>query len=412
MKILLVNDNAALIGGAEIMALTLRSGLERRGHEVRLLASGDRTSNDRADYTCFAARPPLQVAVQAANLSAHLAMRRALREFQPDVVHVRMFLTQLSPLILPPLRNVPSLYHAVMYETICPTGLKRKPDGTSCHDPAGAVCLRDCVSLKAWLPLMAKLRLWRRWRDSFNRIVANSNATRQRLEAEGVVVDEVVWNGVPTVPARLSGPSGPPTVVFAGRLAPEKGADVLLRAFAMIASKIPDSRLVIAGDGPMRSFLEKESEEAGLGDRVEFAGHLLRRELETRFADAWVQAVPSTWDEPFGIVAAEAMMRGTAVVASHSGGLAEIVESGQTGTLVPPGDASALARALIPFLSDRTEADRAGRAGRSRALARFGEDAFVDRFLTIYHQLVADHLASKNPLTGDFQINPNGKPIP
>ena len=401
MKILLVNDNAALVGGAEIMALTLRKGLERRGHEVRLLASSDGTSGAQADYTCFAAKPPLQVAVQAANLSAHLAIRRAIREFQPDIVHVRMFLTQLSPLILPPLRNVPSLYHAVMYETICPTGLKLKPDGSSCHDPAGAVCLRDCVSLRAWLPLMVKLRLWKRWQGSFDRIVANSDATRQRLEAEGIVVDEVVWNGVPTVPDRLSGPSGPPTIVFAGRLAPEKGADVLLRAFAMIAADVPRSRLVIAGDGPLRTYLERESAEAGLGDRVEFAGHLSRRELETRFADAWVQAVPSTWDEPFGIVAAEAMMRGTAVVASQSGGLAEVVESGQTGTLVPPGDASALARALIPFLSDRAEADRAGRAGRARALARFGEDAFVDRFITIYHQIIAGRPVRENVITGE-----------
>ena len=411
MKILLVNDNAALVGGAEIMAQTLRHGLERRGHDVRLLATADPASAHQPDYPCFAAKPPLQVATQAVNPSARFALRRALREFRPDVVHVRMFLTQLSPLILPPLRDVPSLYHAVMYESICPTGLKLKPDGSSCHDPAGAVCRRDCVSLKAWLPLMLKLHLWRRWRDSFNLVVANSEATRRRLEAEGIAVGAVVPNGVPMVPAR-SGPTGPPTVVFAGRLAPEKGVDVLLRAFAHLAAEVPDSRLVIAGDGPLRSQLAAEAAAAGLTDRVEFAGHLSRDAVERRFADAWVQAVPSTWDEPFGIVAAEAMMRGTAVVASASGGLAEIVVPGQTGALVRPGDATALAQALIPFLVDRAAADRAGRAGRDRALAHFGEDAFVDRFIAIYQRLMIDR-SSHAAIVADRSIpnEPNGKTI-
>ena len=409
MRILLVNDNAALVGGAEIMAQTLRHGLERRGHEVRLLAAGDPASAHQAEYSCFAATPPLQVVTQAVNPSARLAMRRALREFRPDVVHVRMFLTQLSPLILPPLRDVPSLYHAVMYESICPTGLKLKPDGSSCHDPAGAVCRRDCVSLQAWLPSMLKLHLWRRWRDSFNLVVANSEATRRRLEAEGIKVGEVVPNGVPTVPAR-SGPTGPPTIVFAGRLAPEKGVDVLLRAFAHLAAEVPDSRLVIAGDGPLRGRLVAETTAAGLADRVEFAGHLSREAVERRFADAWVQAVPSTWDEPFGIVAAEAMMRGTAVVASESGGLAEIVAPGQTGALVRPGDSTALSRALVPFLIDRAAAERAGRTGRARALAHFGEDAFVERFIAIYQRLVIGqptHVAGRS-----IPNKPNGDTIP
>ena len=68
--------------------------------------------------------------------------------------------------------------------------------------------------------------------------------------------------------------------------------------------------------------------------------------MERRFAPAWVQSVPSTWSEPFGNVALEAMMRGIAVVSSDCGGLPELVRDGETGFLVPPGDEKALAAAL------------------------------------------------------------------
>ncbi|MBK6395320.1 MAG: glycosyltransferase [Betaproteobacteria bacterium] len=92
-----------------------------------------------------------------------------------------------------------------------------------------------------------------------------------------------------------------------------------------------------------------------------------------------MQAVPSRWEEPFGLVAAEAMMRGTAVVASESGGLAEQVEPGATGYLAPAGDAGALARALEQVVRDRDLAERMGASARVRALAELTTDRHVDR---------------------------------
>lgn len=374
------------------MTQTLRNGLEARGHDVRLLASiaGAQAGPCAADYTCFGTTSRLQVPLQAANPWAVVRLRRALREFQPDVVHVRMFLTQLSPLILPLLRGVPSLYHAVMYESICPTGLKMLPDGSACREEAGRTCLdHGCVGPKAWLPLMIKLRLWRRWRGAFRLIVANSEATRRRLLAEGIGPVEVVWNGVPTRAPRP--PLGEPRLVaYAGRLTREKGVHGLVRAFAGAADVVPGARLLLAGDGPDRGRLERLVAELGIAHAVTFAGHLARAEVEGRFDGAWVQVVPSLWEEPFGIVATEAMMRGTAVVASGSGGLAESVRDGVTGLLVPPGDESALEVALVDLLTDRGRAERMGAAGRERALAHFSEAVFIERIIAIYERLVGE----------------------
>lgn len=370
----------------------LRDGLRRRGHDARLLATsaGDPEGAQAADYSCFGTTSSVRTALQTANPWAALALRRALHDFRPEVVHVKMFLTQLSPLVLPPLRCVPALYHVVWYRPICPIGTKLLPDGSVCRVPAGAVCYRSgCVPLRDWPLLMLQLRLWRRWRHAFDLVVANSRAVAGRLSAEGVDLPiEVVWNGVPVVAPRPA-LSEPPTVAFAGRLVREKGVDVLLRAFALCLERIPNARLVIAGDGPERARLERLAAELGLGSHAVLTGQLPRDQLDHRLASSWVQAVPSLWEEPFGNVAVEAMMRGTAVVASSSGGLAEIVRDGETGILVPAGDVEALGWALSRLLTDAGLAQRLGQQGRELALREFTVEVHLDRLESLYERLQA-----------------------
>ncbi len=389
MKILLVNDYATPTGGAEVFTLALRNGLRQRGHDARLFASSARPSAgaSTADYECFGTISRFRTLLQTANPWAFVQLRRVLADFQPDVVHVRMFLTQLSPLILPLLRDVPSLCHVVWYRPICPLGTKMLPDGTACHVPAGAVCYRNhCLPLRDWVPLMLQMALWRRWRHAFDLIAANSEAVRRRLMAEGIEPVEVVRNGVPIQPARP--PLGfPPVIAFVGRLVREKGADILLRAFAKVQAQMPETRLLLVGDGPEGEYLRRVIADLGLSSQVSLLGHLPHEEVERVCAAAWVQAVPSRWAEPFGIVAAEALMRGTAVMASNSGGLAEVVQDGRTGLLVPPGDVNALAEALLRLFRDRELAEQMGKAGREMALVRFNEAMCIERFIELYQRI-------------------------
>jgi glycosyltransferase involved in cell wall biosynthesis len=230
------------------------------------------------------------------------------------------------------------------------------------------------------------MKLWRRWRKVFDLIVANSEAVKVRLIAEGIAPVEVVCHSVATRPARPPLAS-PPTVGFAGRLIREKGVDVLLRAFATVAARIPEARLLLAGAGPEREYLEGLIASRQLSSSISLLGHLTPLELERSLAPAWVQAVPSRWEEPFGLVAVEAMMRGTAVVASASGGLLEIVRHGESGLLVPPSDPAALAEALSLLLQDRSLAERMGRSGREVALTQFSLASSADRFVQLYRAL-------------------------
>jgi len=392
MKVLIVHDYGTLSGGAEQVSALLRDGLRQRGYDARLFASTARPLGieNVADYTCFGTTSPARRFVQAANPWAARRLRSVLREFAPDVVHLRMFLTQLSPLILGPLAEVPTLMHVGSYEMICPLLTKTLPDGSSCRHHAGMACHRaGCVSLAGAARVAVQSSFRRRWQSPRAVVVANSDWTRRRLEDDGIEVTERVWTGVPLRPARPP-LAAPPTVAYAGRLVRKKGVDVLIRAMASIARALPAARLLVAGDGPERSTLERLVAEHGLEDSVHLLGHRPRAELESLLATAWVQVVPSRWEDPFPNVAAEAMMRGTAVIASNWGGVTEIVRERETGLLVPPNDPAALAASLGQVLSDRLVAERMGAAARVLALAELTEDRFLDRIERLYARLTSD----------------------
>ena len=390
MKILLVNDYATPTAGAEISAKMLLDGLRNRGHEVRFFSSRAELlpGASYADDLCFGTTSRFQVISSTFNLSARRSLVRVLDEFRPDVVHVKMFLWQLSPLILGPLYDYPSIYHAVVYKPICPTGWKMLPDGRRCEAQPGLACLRDgCLTPQSWTVFMVQNLLWRRDMGAFDTLVTTSFAMKERLEAEGLGPFRIIPNGCEEREARP--PLGSePRLAYAGRLSAEKGVDTLLRAFKRLLGHIPGARLEIVGDGPLRDRLQELARRLGINDDVDFAGPLPTTEMERRLETAWVQAVPSKWDEPFGMVAIEAMMRGTAVLASNGGGLRDIVRTGETGLLVAHDNVEAWASALTHLLSDRDRCEAMGAAGRKVALDEYTVDHKIDRILSLYENLL------------------------
>jgi glycosyltransferase involved in cell wall biosynthesis len=389
--VLLLNDVATPQGGAELQALRMRQLLRDAGHEARLLASdaSDLPGEVAADVTCRGSTHPQgRVLKQTWNPSAARTLKGELDSFRPDVVHVRMFLTQLSPLILPELRDVPTLWQIVYYKAVCPRGTKLLPDGRRCTVRAGTVCLREgCVSSRTWVADMAQQRLWRHWAHDIDLAVTLSETMRRRLAENGVRGVGLLRNGVRERPARPA-LACPPTVAFAGRLVAEKGVDVLLRAVADARKDVEDLRLVVAGDGPERRALESLARDLGIDAATTFTGHLPRAEVEAHLDAAWVQAVPGRWEEPLGNVTLEAMMRGTAVVATDLGGPAELVDDGVTGLTVEPGSVASLADALAALLNDREACERLGVAARARALADHSEARMLDRLMNLYGQLL------------------------
>ena len=390
MKILLVHDYGVLAGGAERITVDLRDGLRTRGHDARIFAS---TASpfplpNEADHTCFGTNAWPQRFLQVANPWAVHRLRGLLAEFRPDVVHVRMFLTQLSPRILPLLADVPSLLHLGGQQTICPINTRVLPDGSPCTFRAGTACRRQgCVSSLGVARTVLQLGAWRRHRNVFRVIVANSQALATALRENDVPVGAVIGNGTRTAPQRPA-LEDPPTIAFAGRLVQQKGVDVLLQAMATIRRDLPAARLIIVGDGPGRARIERLIGALSLGESVSMPGHIEHPALDTVLGTAWAQAVPSRSPEPSANVISEAMMRGTAVVGPNIGGTPEMVRDGVTGFLVPACDAAALAGRLVDVLGNRTLAERMGAAGRNVALTELTTDRMIDRFEAVYRTLV------------------------
>jgi len=389
VKILLINDYGTPEGGAEIQISRLRSLLREKGHDVRLFTSNvvNGGLDHEADYQCFGTASSFRTLLQTVNPWAYLKLREVLREFKPDIAHIKIFLTQLSPLILPALKNVPTLYHVAWYRPVCPIGTKLLPDGSVCTVRAGAPCYRNkCVPLHDWPALMLQLSIFKRLRRHINLIMANSESVKNTLEQNGIPNVQVLHYGVPISPERPALPETP-TVAFAGRLVREKGVDVLIKAFAETLKEVPSARLIIAGDGREAKKVKELVDDLGICSHVSMLGHVAASELDSALNEAWVQVVPSLWEEPFGIVAIEAMSRGTAVIASDSGGPREIIDNGNTGFLVPPGDVSSLSDTLVKILKSKELAETMGRNSRAAAQSRFGEEQFLNELLDIYGSL-------------------------
>ena len=175
-----------------------------------------------------------------------------------------------------------------------------------------------------------------------------------------------------------------PVVVAAGRLVRQKGFDILLRAVA--AMRGADTRLAILGEGPDRNALATLAGELGLRERIIMPGHVA--DPAPWFAHAAAFALSSRW-EGFGHVIVEAMACGAPVVAFDCPhGPADIIEDGETGLLVPPQDAEAMAGALDRAIDDRELAGRLRDAGQ-RAARRFSAPAIARAYAALFDDLCA-----------------------
>lgn len=172
-----------------------------------------------------------------------------------------------------------------------------------------------------------------------------------------------------------------------GRLVPEKGAAVLIRALPALLQH-HRIRAVITGTGAYREDLVRLARQLGVADHVHFTGWLPDDQVHHLYRAADVAVVPSLY-EPFGIVALEAMAAGAPLVVSDVGGLAEIVADGRTGLKVPPGSPEALAQAIDALLRSPRLARRLASAGQQEVKERFTWTAVAQRTSQLYAEVEA-----------------------
>jgi len=198
-------------------------------------------------------------------------------------------------------------------------------------------------------------------------------------------------------------PPDAPLILFAGRLAPLKGADVLLTAFARVLQALPSARLALAGGGPMRRRLLKRARVLGLGDRVAFLGE--RDDVAALMRQADALALPSRW-EGLGHVLLEAMAMRLPAVGTYAGALPEVIEHGVTGLVVAADDADAFAAALIRTLGAPDRRAEMGEAARRRVVERYAIDAEIDDTEALYDDLVPEPGLVRRPVPPPPPLDP------
>jgi glycosyltransferase involved in cell wall biosynthesis len=169
-------------------------------------------------------------------------------------------------------------------------------------------------------------------------------------------------------------------------LRPGKGIETLLDALPAVLAAHPQARLAIAGTGVDRDALEARARTLGVWDAVRFLGFTTDAAGVLRSADVFVS--PS-WAESFPYVLLEAMALGVPTVATRVGGVGEAVRDGDTGLLVAPRDAAALATAIGTLISDRHRADEMGARALSDARARFTRERMLEGLATVYRDVLS-----------------------
>ena len=293
----------------------------------------------------------LELAELAYNVPCYLRLRRAARDFRPDLVYERYNLYYLAGSFLARLWRLP-LYLEV-------------------NSPLADERIRFGNLRLRTLARATERHVW----QAADRIFAVTAVLKERIRREGVPAEQisVVQNGInperfadlPIRPARADRV----TIGFVGFVRAWHGLDALIAAMASHAGT-PRLDLVIIGDGPARASLEAQAAALGIGDRVRFTGVVDRAEVPAHVAGFDIALQPSAVEYASPLKAFDYMAAGRAIVAPDQPNIREILEADRTALLFPPGDAGVMWQAIVRLAENPELRARLGDAARQEILAR------------------------------------------
>ncbi len=408
MKILLVNKFYHLAGGAERYARLWTRALEERGHTVVPFAMKhplnpstpweryfvERRSYFDGDGVHFGKIKRIRAALSSIySFEAARKIERLIRDERPDVAHVNSFCFQLTGSILPVIRRagIPVVQTAHEYKHICANQrLFDMRAGEICEacdngrwfSPLLKRCLRGSFAGSATACAESVVdRLAGLSRRNIDCVVAPSLFMKRKMRQFGFVSPPVehVTHFLYAGDYRADRPSEP-YLLYAGRLVAHKGLATLIEA----VGRVPGSRLVIAGDGPLRAEVERRAADSPAD--IEVLGFQNDEQLRSLIERCAAAVVPSEWLEPLGFAALEAMAAGRPVVAARIGGLPEIVADGESGLLFEPGNVDDLVDKLVLLRRDANLARELGQAGRRRVETLHAPETHYRRLMEIFER--------------------------
>jgi glycosyltransferase involved in cell wall biosynthesis len=363
------------VGGMKGHVLQLATGLRAHGFDCEIACPGDSgLVHDALEANVLVHPVPIVGPLHPLrDPLAIIALREVIHERRPAIIHAHGskagLIARVASLLSGHTPTVVTVHNQVLYGGISP------------------LMRRVYITLERWLARRTA------------RIITVSDALRtELLDVYGLPARLVttVHNGLDLSPF-LKGGDGPAarrrygvpadSVAFglAARFAPQKAHDVLIDAAVPVLERDERAWLLLAGDGPLLEAARTKARATRVRDRILFPG--FETDVPGLLAALDVYVSPAI-AEGLGLATIEAMAAGLPVVATTAGGTPEVVESGVTGVLVPPGRPAPLTEALNGLLRDLALRRSMGEAGRARAVAEFGEDRMLERIAEVYREVL------------------------
>jgi glycosyltransferase involved in cell wall biosynthesis len=382
MRILIASHNYPRFTGdpAGFYVRQLALGFQRRGHAVLVVAphvagtaeaerEGEVTIRrfryapaglERIGYRGEARPARLLTApfLPCYLLAFRSALRRAVREFQPTVVHAHWWL---------PAGRLASRLGVPFLVTSHGSDVRLMERSALLRSSARGVALRA-----------------RRW-TAASRFLARDIERQLDLAGESVAVTPMPVDLAQFEAGQQVAKASPPRVLFAGNLLQSKGVDILIDAMAILRDRGRRCELRILGQGPDAEALAAQVQRLRLGSTVSIHPFVPQSAMPAEYGAATITVLPTRGQaEGLGLVLVEALVAGSAVVGTPAGGIPEVITDKQTGLIVPDGDPGALADALDRLLGDDTLRQRLTTAGQSHVRQLYSVDSCVDRLLTLF----------------------------
>lgn len=376
------HDWAPAIGGISTYVMSLARGLATGLQDRTNVTIVTRTAAGNMDDGLL----PFRVVRQPGLLRLFRLVKAA------DVVHLAG--AAFLPLLFALLLRRPVVIEHDGYQAVCPNGLLiYGKERTVCpgYFMSGqyAKCIR-CQS--ADLGYLGSIRATavthaRRWLAK--RATANVIPSRHVGKRASLPRSELIYHGVAEKTVQPMPPrSGKRSICFgfAGRLVPEKGVDILLRAAQELSKSESDFRIRIVGDGPERRRLETLAGDLDVARFVEFVGAVPANEVDASLSTSEAAVIPSTWEDVAPLVVPELMMQGRLLIASDIGGLGELV--GDFGLRFPPGDARELASCMEYVIKNPERVKEMRERARMHARDAHSELRMAAAHARLYRDLV------------------------
>ena len=383
MRILIVHNRYKELGGEDAVVKSESEMLQTAGHSVRVISkSNDIIVGNQTKIKVFL----------SSNFNKTSAdwIKKEIKSFDPDIVHIHNFWPVLSPSIHFASSNsraavVQTLHN---FRLIC-SGAQLMRNGKICEKCIersniwGILhkCYRNsCIGSLAVFRMQNTARRIGMLDNHVQKFIALTSFAKKKFIEGGIDKDQISIkpNSIP-IPQFISSPSNRDGLLYVGRLSEEKGLDTLIKA----AQMTPNLSLKIIGDGPLRNSLERSASK-----NVKFLGFLDKHDIQHHMLSSRALVMPSRWYEGFPITLLEAFGCELPVIASKIGSLEELVEDGVTGFHFPPNNFLSLAKIFKMIDQNPEKLAKLGVQAKENAISLYDQKSNIISLENIYNEAI------------------------